>query len=143
MKPYARRMIAITSLVAVATGTAAVLNAQSLDVKVNVPFAFAAGTASLPRGEYRLSTLSGHTDAFMIRGFQHGAILLSQPAGSSRKDNTGSLVFHRYADQYFLREIRLPGNVGFELPMTAGENAVAKRLASAAKPEVVAVRMGQ
>ena len=138
-----RRMIAITSLVAMALGTAAVSNAQSSDVRVNVPFAFTAGTASLPSGAYYVSTLSGHTDAFMIRGLQHGIILVSQPAGSSRKDNTGSLVFHRYADQYFLQEIRLPGNVGFELPMTADENAIAKRLASDAKPAVVVVQMGQ
>ena len=143
MKTYSRRMIAITSLAAMAFGTGAVLNAQSSDVRINVPFAFTAGTASLPGGAYYVSTLPGHTDAFMIRRLQHGVILLSQPAGSSRKDNTASLVFHRYADQYFLQEIRLPGNLGFELPMTADENAVARRLANDAKPEVVVVQMGQ
>ena len=143
MKSYMRRMMAVTSLVAMTIGTASVLNAQTLESTANVPFAFTAGTTSLPRGTYHLATLPGHTDALMIRGLQHGVIMLSQPAGASRTDNTPRLVFERYADQYFLREIRLPGKVGFEFPRTAAEKAAAERLASGAKPDVVVVRVGQ
>jgi hypothetical protein len=64
-------------------------------------------------------------------------------AHSSSAVHTPRLVFDRYADQYFLREIRLPGKVGFEFPRTAAENAAAERLASGAKPDVVVVRVGQ
>jgi hypothetical protein len=143
MKTYMHKMMAITSLIGIAIGTASVLSAQTSDATVNVPFAFTAGTASLPRGEYRLSTLPGHLDAVMIRSLQHGVILLSQPAGSTGKDNTARLVFDRYADQYFLREIRLQGSVGFELPRTDVEKAAAARIAGGAKPEVVVVPVGQ
>jgi hypothetical protein len=143
MKSYTRRMIAILGLAAMTIGAGSGLNAQSSETTANVPFAFTAGTASLPRGAYHLSTLPGHTDALMIRSFQHGAILLSQPAGSTPADSTPRLVFDRYGDRYFLREIRLAGNVGFEFPKTAAENAAAERIASGAKPEVVVVRMGQ
>ena len=97
MKSYTRRTMAVTSLVAMTIGTASVLNAQTLESTANVPFAFTAGTTSLPRGTYHLATLPGHTDALMIRGLQHGVIMLSQPAGSSRTDNTPRLVFERYA----------------------------------------------
>ena len=143
MKTYARRIRAITSLVAIVLGTTSGLNAQTLETRANVPFAFTAGTTTLPAGMYNLSTLPGHTDAFMIRSLLHGVIILSQPSGSRGKDVAPALVFDRYADQYFLREIRLPDHVGFELPKTSDENAAAKRVASGAKADVVVVLMGQ
>jgi hypothetical protein len=143
MKTYARRIMAITSVAAIVIGTTSALTAQGLDTRANVPFAFTAGTTSLPAGTYNLSTLPGHTDAFMIRSLLHGVIILSQQSGSSRKDVAPALVFDRYGDQYFLREIRLPDNVAFELPKTSAENAAAKRVASAARPAVVVVLMGQ
>ena len=142
MKSYRRKLIAITSLVAVAIGTA-VLRAQTTDTNVNVPFAFTAGTASLPRGAYRLSTLPGHLDAVMIRSAEQGVIMLSQPAGSTRRDTTAGVVFDRYGDQYFLRAIRLYDNIAFEFPKSAGEHAAAERLASNVKPEMVVVPLGQ
>jgi hypothetical protein len=143
MKTYARRILAVASLAAITIGTTSALNAQTLETRANVPFAFTAGTTTLPAGTYNLTTLPGHTDAFMIRSLLHGVIILSQQSGSSRKDVAPALVFDRYADQYFLREIRLPDNVAFELPKTSDENATAKRIASGAKPDVVVVLMGQ
>ena len=143
MKTYRRRIMAITSLAAIVIGTTSVLNAQALETRANVPFAFTAGTTTLPAGTYNLSTLPGHTDAFMIRSLLHGVIILSQQSGSSRKDVAPALVFDRYADQYFLREIRLPDSVAFELPRTASENAAAKRIASGAKADVVVVLAAQ
>ena len=65
----------------------------------------------MPRGTYRLSRLSGHLDVFEITGDRHSAIVISQPESPEGKDDNPRLVFHRYGDSYFLREIRLPGNV--------------------------------
>jgi hypothetical protein len=143
MKTYMGRVIGITSLAAIAIVAPARANAQSVETTANVPFAFVAGDTSLPRGEYRMATLPGHTDALMIRGLQHGAIILSQPAGSSRADNTPRLVFDRFGDQYFLREIHLAGNVSFTLPLTTSERGAAAPLARGEKSEVVVVRTAQ
>ena len=143
MKTYMGKVIGITSLAAIAIAAPARANAQSVETTANVPFAFVAGAASLPRGEYRMATLPGHTDVLTIRGLQHGAIILSQPAGSSRADNTPRLVFDRFGDQYFLREIHLAGNVSFTLPLTSVERGAAERLASGTKSELVVVRTAQ
>jgi hypothetical protein len=143
MKTYMSRVIGITSLAAIAIVAPARANAQSVETTANVPFAFVAGDTSLPRGQYRMATLPGHTDALMIRGLQHGAIILSQPAGSSRADNTPRLVFDRFGEQYFLREIHLAGNVSLALPLTGVERRAAERLASGTKSEVVVVRTAQ
>ena len=80
MKTYRRRIMAITSLAAIVIGTTSALNAQTLETRANVPFAFTAGTTTLPAGTYNLTTLPGHTDAFMIRSLLHGVIILSQPS---------------------------------------------------------------
>lgn len=143
MKTYMSRVIGITSLAAIAIVAPARANAQSVETTANVPFAFVAGDTSLPRGQYRMATLPGHTDALMIRGLQHGAIILSQPAGSSRADNTPRLVFDRFGEQYFLRELHLAGNVSLALPLTGVERRAAERLASGTKSEVVVVRTAQ
>jgi hypothetical protein len=143
MKSYTRRMLAATGLVALSIGSPFVLNAQSTDTTTTVPFAFTAGTTSLPSGAYRVSMLPGHRDAVMIKARDHGVFVLSQPAGPSRTDNTPRLVFHRYDDQYFLREIRLPDNLGFSIPVTEAEIDAAERAPGSAKPDVVVIRTGQ
>jgi hypothetical protein len=143
MKTYTCRLFAITGLVAMLIGTASVVSAQTFETIANVPFTFTAGAKSLPRGRYTLSTLPGHTDVVLIRSFDHGVIVLSRPEGPSRTDSTPRLVFDRYDDQYFLREIRLADNVGFQLPQSAGEAAAAEHMAADARPDVVVVRVGQ
>jgi hypothetical protein len=135
MKLHTRRLMAIAGLLL--AGAAAALNAQTTDTVTDVPFAFTVGTATLPRDTYRISRLPGHTDAFLIRGLRHGAIMVSQPDGASETDPGPRLVFHRYADSYFLREVRMPGNTGFKLPRTRGELQAAEQLASRSTPEVV------
>ena len=54
---------------------------------------------------------------FEITGDQHSAIVISQP--ESPEDKDAAPVFRRYGDSYFLREIRLPGNVTMSLPHDA------------------------
>ena len=113
MKSYATRFIALTAFAFVVT--AAVAKAQSTDTITKVPFSFNVGASVMPPDTYRVSKFGGHTDVFMISGFRHSAVLMSQPDGRTR-DDSPRLVFHRYGDRYFLREVRLAGNTGFSLP---------------------------
>jgi len=141
MRIHARKIVAIATLFVL--GAAPALSAQTSDTVTDVPFAFTIGMTSLPRDTYRVSRLTGHMDVFMISSLRHSAILLSQPDGPSDTDETPRLVFHRYADRYFLREIRLPGNVGFRLPKTRAEREAAEQIAGRSSAEVVVVRADQ
>jgi hypothetical protein len=136
MKSFARPTTALAGLLLFAA--AAGVDAQSNDTISHVPFAFKVGKAELPRDTYRISSMSGHTDVFLISGYRHSAVLMGQPDGRE-KDSKPRLVFRRYGDQYFLHEVRLPGNTGLTLPESRQEREAAQRLASNAKPEVVVV----
>ena len=81
----------------------------------------------------------GHLDVFEITGDRHSAIVISQPESPEGKDDNPRLVFHRYGDSYFLREIRLPGSVAMSLPPTRLEHDAAERLVSNAAPAVVVI----
>ena len=131
----------LTAFVAAAViASAAAASAQTTDDSTaNVPFAFTVGTKTLPRDTYLISRLPGHMDVVQIRGLRGGAIVASQPEGPDRNDPSPRLVFHRYGDSYFLREIRMPGNRGLALPATRLERDAAEKIASNAVPEVVVI----
>jgi hypothetical protein len=134
-------MLAVAALLVL--GAAAGAAAQGSDTVTHVPFAFAVDSSMLPRDSYQVSRLPGHMDAFLIRGQHKGVVVLSQPEGPSDRDSSPRLVFHRYGNQYFLREVRLAGNDGFQLPTSAAERDAAERIAGLAVPEVVVVRAGR
>ena len=130
----------LTAIVAAAVmASAAAASAQTTDSTAKVPFAFTVGNKTLPRDVYRISRLPGHMDVVQISGARNGAIVMSQPEGPDRTDPSPRLVFHRYGDSYFLREIRMPDNLGLALPATRLERDAAERMASNAAPEVVVV----
>lgn len=137
MKLSLRGLTAIVAAAIIASAAAA--SAQTTDSTTHVPFAFTVGNKTLPRDVYRISRLPGHMDVVQIRGLRGGVIVMSQPEGPDRQDPSPRLVFHRYGDSYFLREIRMPGNVGLALPATRLERDAAEKVASNAAPEVVVI----
>lgn len=137
MKLSLRGLTAIVAAAIIASAAAA--SAQTTDSTSHVPFAFTVGNKTLPRDVYRISRLPGHMDVVQIRGLRGGVIVMSQPEGPDRQDPSPRLVFHRYGDSYFLREIRMPGNVGLALPATRLERDAAEKVASNAAPEVVVI----
>ena len=141
MKSYTTRILAITAVVAFVL-TAAVAKAQSTDTISRVPFTFNVGESVMPPGTYRVSQFGTQTGVFMISGFPHSAIVLSQPDGRTADDQP-RLVFHKYGDQYFLREVVLADSTGFSLPESEQERQVEERLASRSTPERIAVLANQ
>ena len=137
MKLFLRGLTAFVAA-AIVTGAAAA-SAQTTDSIADVPFAFTVGTKTLPRDVYRISRLPNHMDVIEIRGLRGGAVVTSQPEGPDRNDPSPRLVFHRYGDSYFLREIRMPGNTGVALPATRLERDAAEKIVSNAAREVVVV----
>jgi hypothetical protein len=139
MKSYTR-ILALSAFAIVLT--AGVAKAQSNDTISRVPFAFNIGTSVMPADTYRVSEFGGQTGVFMISGFRHSAIVLSEPDGRTGVDQP-QLVFHKYGDQYFLREIRLAGNTGFSLPESKQERQVEERVADRSTPERIVVLANQ
>jgi hypothetical protein len=76
--------------------------AQSNEMRVNVPFAFQSGSQRMPAGVYRVTIESQHL--ILLRGdstsgFVHTNPQIGKPAAKDK------LVFQRYGNQYFLREV--------------------------------------
>ena len=136
MKTYVRTFIALAGFAFIVT--AAVANAQSTDTITKVPFSFNVGSSEMPRDTYRVSKFGGHTDVFMISSLRHSVILFGQPDGR-RTDESPRLVFHKYGDQYFLREFWTGGSTGFSLPESREERQAVGRIAGRSTPERIVV----
>jgi hypothetical protein len=73
-------------------------------IQVTIPFAFHAGEEILPPGTYRLENRLSHS--ILLRGPNNKSVsVLVFDAVSLRSHKTGRVVFHRYGETYFLREI--------------------------------------
>ena len=118
----------VTAFAAVAA-LATVAPAQAQDHLIaRVPFEFAVGNASLPRDTYRVSRMNGHPDMVFVRSDRQGALIRTDGVILPRDGSTPSLLFHRYGDQYFLRQIRWDETGRLDLPETKAErNAVERR----------------
>jgi hypothetical protein len=137
MKTYARTSIALAGLAFIVTATVA--NAQTSTATITkVPFAFNVGASQMPGDTYRLSKIGGHTDVFMISSLRHSVILLGQPDGR-KTDESPRLVFHKYGDEYFLREFWSGGSTGFSLPESRQERQAEERIAGRSTPERIVV----
>jgi hypothetical protein len=82
----------------------AVLHAQMVErVQVTVPFAFQNGSELLPAGVY---TLTEGSHFLTIQGHDVAGLAMSRVEDSGRNaPKTGKVVFQRYGDKYFLREV--------------------------------------
>ncbi len=124
MSMYRRTVVTFAALVALTPIASA--GAQSVDLVARVPFEFTVGTTSLPRDTYQLSRLNDHPDMLLVRSGRKGVMIRADVVGPERRAATPSLLFHRYGDQYFLREIRLEGNRRLDLPETEAERDAAE-----------------
>ena len=132
-------MLATTMLLAVPS-----LQAQTL-LAADVPFAFSAGNTMMPSGSYRISAVSEQVD--LVRNSDSGKAVFLEKAIHIQavKEPRANLVFDKYGNDYFLREIwDGRSNVGIQLPESKRE----KELSLAANhlhdgPEIVVVAMNR
>jgi hypothetical protein len=102
--------------------------AETVNMKVNIPFNFVVGGATLPSGEYTVQGLGNSGNAISIRKLDQTAksLTLAIRCESSKTPEQSKLVFHRYGDRYFLAKIWMAGdNAGHELPKSRREAEVA------------------
>lgn len=110
------------------------VKAQSgLQVQVTVPFDFIVGDEKLPAGDYFLRPHTTAQGALMITNWdeRRTVIFMARFAERLNPQNHAKLVFYRYGDEYFLRQVWSTGVKGYELPKSRTERSVEKDLAQA------------
>ncbi len=110
---------------------------QAADIRCDVPFSFQVNNATLPPGAYNVST---EQSTLSIRGATRGAFSMTNRT-ESNADTSPKLVFHRYGDEYILREVWTGGSTGRVLSPSRREKqlADASRRGEVAALEVVVV----
>ena len=97
-------------------------------MRANVPFDFIVGDKTLPAGTYTIAkpTLSG---TLRIENVDSGesTVVMSTVVEGSRPNDETKFVFTRYADQYFLDQVWVVGDVsGDKLVKSRAERQLAK-----------------
>jgi hypothetical protein len=116
----------------VAIGTQA--KAQSLEYRLtaNIPFDFTVADKKLPSGKYSIGRASTSTGDLVLQinnvGGHSTLSRLTLPVATARPKDKGTLVFHRYGDQYFLYQVwPAGGSVGRALPKSRSERDVERK----------------
>jgi hypothetical protein len=92
----------------------------------NIPFAFSAGGETLPAGQYAVSLLSPASNQNIVSIVSldgaHKVIVNTLPR-KRQASEAGRLVFHRYADRYFIAQAWMVNGAGREIPASRTERA--------------------
>ena len=122
-----RNVMLFAAALALLMTTAA--SAQTIALKVNVPFSFIINRATLPAGEYSVDSVDDPGGTLAIRSLTSNTsnLVISNSCQSLKPVGRTKLVFHRYGDRYFLSQVWIEGmNSGHELPANPRETEVAK-----------------
>ena len=123
-----KRIAVIALIILAGACTAGTLQAQSHEVRANVPFDFDVGSKTLPAGHYTFFTEPN--DTVVIRKYRIPSHYLSRTEEASTGRNVSQLVFDRYGDHYFLREISCPSiALNVEIPPSKLEKQVREQRA--------------
>jgi hypothetical protein len=110
-----RTKLFVFALAIAALASASQAFAQGTDVKVKVPFAFESGSHHFPADTYMIRFESSHI--MLIQGKSTSGFVMTVPAQSVEAADTGKVVFQRYRDRYFLRQVWFAGT-------TAGDECI-------------------
>jgi hypothetical protein len=96
--------------------------AQGLGVQVDVPFAFQNGSQHLPAGTYRIDLDSEHVIILHGPAPNVAGVAMTLPEQRAKARAKGTVVFDRYGDHYYLREIWMPeSTTGRKCVMSSAE----------------------
>ena len=103
--------------------------AQTTNVKANVPFDFVVGDHTYPAGEYTVKSISQSSSAIRIDNADESekGMILSNACQKAQAARQTTLVFQRLGDNYFLYQVWTEGNsLGREFRMSKAEVKIAK-----------------
>jgi hypothetical protein len=101
--------------------------AQDHAVQATIPFEFRAGNKVLPAGTYTIAT---GTDNLIVITKHNQPAVVTVASRDGRESRKQELVFDKYGDRYFLREILCQSaGMNLELPPTKVEKATRQQQA--------------
>jgi hypothetical protein len=124
-------------LILAAACSGASLQAQSHEVRADIPFSFAVGSKLLPAGHYTF--LTGPSDTIVTRNTDNETVILSRTEKAFYAvGHLNVLVFNKYGDGYFLREIRCPSIAkNVEIPQSKLEKQIRVQAAGLAPSQTL------
>jgi hypothetical protein len=135
--------MSITKILALAGCLALLMAAPCMAqaLRLNVPFAFQVGDKTLPSGDYVVNldvpshriTMNGETGEAVNTLF----MTCIYPA---QFDSRSALVFHRYGEDYFLRQVQTPGS-SVSMPVSRHEKFVKRAANERCGPKMALVRV--
>jgi len=137
--PMKKRLFVIAALLMFASIAATQVVRANEPMLVNIPFAFVAGNATLPAGEYRVEKLDGNSAVVLIRSSDANAaaVVLSNAAQAKETPTQSKLIFKRYDNRYFLSQVWRAGSIrGRELLKSRAEKEIAQSARFETKGEV-------
>jgi len=137
--PMKKRLFVIAALLMFASIAATQVVRANEPMLVNIPFAFVAGNATLPAGEYRVEKLDGNSAVVLIRcsDASAAAVVLSNTAQAKETPTQSKLIFKRYDNRYFLSQVWRAGSIrGRELLKSRAEKEIAQSARFETKGEV-------
>lgn len=149
MKKQIMRAFTLFSLLTILAMASAVASAQSLMIKAYIPFSFNAGETRLAAGEYTIKRIAENALVIESADGKTRAMVVAARSVDQQENKGGEkLVFHRYANSYFLSQVWLMRtSAGRELNPSKSERAAAKETQLAQngsqKPETVEVAIGR
>ena len=105
--------VAVT-MMALSAASARTVAAVSEELRCEIPFSFTVNHATLPPGTYSVD-VDNQAGMVELRDMGHAAFAVGIPFDDSRVRDA-KLVFHRFGDQYVLREVWTGTGTGRELP---------------------------
>jgi hypothetical protein len=103
-----KRLSSIVFCVVASIVTAGTGLAQTTAIRANVPFTFAAGRTWLPAGSYIVTQVSPQEISIQNANTRRVVALSFIQAENLASVSSGSLVFHKYGQRYFLSGITCP-----------------------------------
>jgi len=109
---------------------------------VDIPFAFTAGNATLPAGEYRVQKMDRNPSVLLIHCWDAGAstMVITNAAQAKELQTESKLVFKRYGNRYFLSQVWTAGSIsGRQLPKSPKEKEGERLARNETKDEITLV----
>jgi hypothetical protein len=127
-KSMKKQILTVAAALAFTALAPAQIHAQEV-AQAKVPFAFQAGNAMMPAGEYQIRrALPSNRDVQQIRRVDSSAstFVFTNATESRNKNTEARLIFHCYSNECFLSEIWTGSREGMKLTVSRREKEVSR-----------------
>jgi len=145
MKKYFNIPLTIITLAGALAISAHAQSSSAQRVIASIPFAFSAGKTTLPAGRYAITVLNPSSDRKILQirslnGRSSAIVLTTGVIGNASDD--AKLVFERDGDRYVFAQAQMAGDGTSLTAVRTKTDRGDKRLAKAAKKNVVVIVAG-